>query len=719
MNNDFLAEAQAGTKPAEAVDPDVLISELTQAVTDGQWYGQRNARANDVRFCRWEGQSEDGKKHSAALGRPARPWEGSSDVRIRTADEIVNDEVRMLLASMRRAGFQAVAIGTEDLENANRVTQLLRWQMGTQMRSELRRELELAAQWREHYGSALSCVEWQQELRRVSVPVTLEDAAMLFAEPELAVVQSQEEVPPILDAAMQAVVDVLREREITTVLGRAFPLATRSELRKAVRTLREGGVAEMDQAEVFNGAPRWSALQTFVDVFFPVNTWDIQRARWVAHRELVTESELRNRIETQDYDPDWVEKAVKQKGSSLSVIDGGWWAGRWGAAGAPRGISGWNDEAKNLIEIFHFYYKQNTRGNVTEVIKCVTHPGVPEICGWSGRCPYEHGLYPYVVHQREYPARCILESRGVSELADTWQEEIKRQRDSRVDRTDLTTLPPVLVPVSRSALKLEFGPGAQWPKRKGEEFEWMRVPPFDQGSIEIEKATERTIDRYFGRISETNPADRAVLYQQHLVDGWLNEIEQLAAMTLQLDQQYLPDEIAIRVMGAPIRLSRAEIQGKFDFQMVFDVRNLNADLLKEKMELMNTYVLPLDRFGQVNTSVLLQMTLGAVDPQMAQMVLQSLDDASGKQVQEEQDVLTKMVAGMEPPMEPTPGMNYQLRLQTLQQAVQANPELQQMIQSRPILQQMIEARMQFLTHQVQQQQNAVIGRVGAQPVLQG
>jgi len=432
----------------------------------------------------------------------------------------------------------------------------------------------------------------------------------------------------------------------------------------------------------------------------------------VAHRELVTETELRDRVQTEDYDAEWVDKAIEQKGRTIIFSDASW-SRNWYSGQQLNFL----DEAKDLIEVFHFYYKVSTRGGLPQVRKCVLHAGVPDTEAWSGEMPYDHGKYPYVLHVREHLSRCVLDSRGVPELASSWQQSIKAQHDSRVDRTSLVTLPPVLVPPTRGAQRLAFGPGVQRPKRRGEEIEWMRVPPFDGASIEIEKSTERMVDRYFGRISETNPPDRAMLYQQHLVDMWLGELEQVASMVLQLDQQYLPDEVAIRVANGPVRLNRSEIQGQFDMQMVFDVRNLNAELLKEKLNLINTMVLPLDRFGAVDLAKMVQITMGAVDPTMADMVLQDVETASAQQVNEEQDILAKMVAGMETPMEPGPGINYGLRAQVLQESVQKNPELQQMIQARPILQQMIEARLQFLTFQAQQQENANIGRVGAQSVL--
>jgi len=98
-------------------------------------------------------------------------------------------------------------------------------------------------------------------------------------------------------------------------------------------------------------------------------------------------------------------------------------------------------------------------------------------------------------------------------------------------------------------------------------------------------------------------------------------------------------------------------------------------------------------------------------------VLQPMSQATQSQISDEQNALTQMVAGIEPPLTPSPGMNYQLRFQTLQQAIQANPELQQMIQVRPVLQKMVENRAKFFNFQLQQASNATIGRVGTSPTL--
>jgi hypothetical protein len=54
----------------------------------------------------------------------------------------------------------------------------------------------------------------------------------------------------------------------------------------------------------------------------------------------------------------------------------------------------------------------------------------------------------------------------------------------------------------------------------------------------------------------------------------------------------------------------------------------------------------------------------------------------------------------------------------LQGIIQANPALQQRLQQDEIFRSMIEARMKGFNFQMQQQQNAQIGRQGTLPALQ-
>ena len=61
------------------------------------------------------------------------------------------------------------------------------------------------------------------------------------------------------------------------------------------------------------------------------------------------------------------------------------------------------------------------------------------------------------------------------------------------------------------------------------------------------------------------------------------------------------------------------------------------------------------------------------------------------------------------------GQNFQARLLVLQGALQRNPRLQQVAQEWPDFGEMLQRRADFLTQQINQQQNRMIGVYGTAP----
>jgi hypothetical protein len=98
-------------------------------------------------------------------------------------------------------------------------------------------------------------------------------------------------------------------------------------------------------------------------------------------------------------------------------------------------------------------------------------------------------------------------------------------------------------------------------------------------------------------------------------------------------------------------------------------------------------------------------------------LVQDIGAATAAEQEDEQGAFAKIAAGTEPPLKEG-GQNAQVRLQTLQTIIQSNPAVQQRYQQDEIFRSMIDARAQAFQFQLQQQQNAVIGRTGAQPALQ-
>jgi len=139
--------------------------------------------------------------------------------------------------------------------------------------------------------------------------------------------------------------------------------------------------------------------------------------------------------------------------------------------------------------------------------------------------------------------------------------------------------------------------------------------------------------------------------------------------------------------------------------------------LEAKMSFLTQNLVPLDSMGVIDRAQLIKVMLGSVDQNLANLLVRDIGAATQMEQEDEQGAFAKIAAGTEPPLKEG-GQNAQIRLQTLQQIIQSNPAVMQRYQQDEIFRKMIDARMQAFNFQLQQQQNAVIGRTGAQPALQ-
>jgi hypothetical protein len=562
---------------------------------------------------------------------------------------------------------------------------------------DLRREVRLAAEFRETYGLAVMAVDWQQTTRTEIKRFTLEEAQVMV----------QESQDPNLAALLEIVMDPLQEETAAELLGQVVP-----ELGKVskVRALRDKGEVEWESPYIFESKPVWTALEAWEDVIFPIQTFSLQRAAFVARRELLNEVELRERAAVEGWDEGWVEEAVKHKGQLKRIH-----------LNLHRTDQFLYEQLRDLIEVWHVFRKENDpKTDAVRVTRSVISYHVPDKAAVHELLPYAHGMYPFVELPRERSTRPLLESRGVPELVQTAQEEIKIQRDYRADRASISILPPVRVPANRGKFDLVMGPGVQIPERRPNEIGWMDPPRPDAGSIEVENATRFDVNNYFGRMAEGVPPQMSMLHTQEMVDSWLLDMKLCIIQTMALAQQYLTPEEVSRVTGnASLAFSASpqDIRGRFDITAEFDARLLDAEALGAKLDYLAKILVPMDSFGVIDRVGLIKYMFQAVDPNMASMLVQDIGAATQAEVEDEQSAFAKIAAGTEPPLKEG-GQNAQVRLQTLQQIVQSNPAVQQRYQQDEIFRKMIDARAQAFQFQLQQQQNAVIGRVGAQPALQ-
>lgn len=673
-----------------------LIGLVEQAETDAANYWTRKNLNYNLRYCLWPGQDDSGRKLSSILGKPAFPWDGATDSKVRLADMVINERVRMLKSAYAKSRMSVVPTETTDIAAGKKVDTVIRWLLNSHCAAMTKREIALAANIRETYGLAVMGVFWRRTTRNEVLTFRLDSLQQTFAEtgdPQIALI-------------LEAILDPTQEEAVARQMEELLPgEGTVANVRK----LRETGEFSYDSPYIFENLPDWQAYEPWEDIVFPPSTYDLQRAPFIACRELLREDELREREVTEDYDPKWVAEAVKHKGVYRRN---------------SRNLHRMTDtillsDDRDLIEVWRVYQKKwNEDVGAMEVHCTHIQPHVPAMAAKSEPMGYEHGQYPFVELPLERTSRPIIESRGVPELVATHQSEIKTQRDFRADRASLTILPPLKVPANRGKLDIVLGPAKQLPERRPNEFEWMAPPVQDNATIEIEAATRRDVDEYFGVPRPDLAPQRSLLAQQDLVDTWLADCSLILQQTFQLAQQYLDDIQFVRVAGGmpmPFRASRDEIQGKYDLRLDFDARNYDTQALQTKLKAL-LELIPLDVMGVVDRVGLVQFLFSTIDPNMAEFLIRPVDAAAQQEIEDEQLAYTKIAAGTEPPLKPE-GENAQLRLQTLQQIINSNPAIQQRYQQDEIFRSMLDARLQSHRFKLQQQENAQIGRVGAQPAL--
>jgi hypothetical protein len=513
-----------------------------------------------------------------------------------------------------------------------------------------------------------------------------------------------------------------------------FELAKKTA-RRLARELREEGRTKIPVPGIQRNRPVFMALALDEDFFFPNDATDLENARALFWREWITEEQLRERVVSKEWDADWVEYVAKHGKGTVGPNAQPAGAASGSYTGGAQSHGKTLLETKNLYGILHCFEKRSNEDGVPGIYYTVIHPGIQELLKKSpvnAKVPdhaftellnYAHGEYPFTLFRREHLSRRIDDSRGYGEVAFPWQRVVKTELDMRTDRNTLATNPPLHHPKGRPPAK--WGPGVKVPGQKSD-YQYAEIPQWDPGSENNSKDVYVMADRYFGRQHEGMDPVRMQVLQQSTVDNWLSCWALAITQMWQLMQQFLPDQISYRMIGdakgQTIHTTRAEIQGKFDISVKFDTEMLDDQKRQQKTAGIIDLVEKLDTEGVTDHSALLALMLGWIDPDVPETILKPAENATAQEVEDEKTVFARMWAGVGTDVKP--GQAYQLRLQVLQDCIGGkdpatgapkNPAAMQRYQQDEQFKNLVDARMQQLNFQVEQRQNAVIGRLGGKP----
>jgi hypothetical protein len=684
-------------------DLKVLLKEYNESLYNGSSL-DRLAACDDIRYCRWYGQTDDGKKHSDARqdGKPAMPWEGASDVRVRLVDRTINDISALLITAFQRSQLRVSGVTLDDGGPATGSSTLMRWILENRQSRELYSEAYLGAQYALSYGWTVYHITWDQESAIRRQKVTMDD---LMAIQE----QYKEQAPDsVLANISEMIQSGSNDDYLASNLSQLLNNASVSKCKKMVVALRERGEAEIEEPYIIKNMPCVTALKPYDEITFPQETTDLQRARVIYRRTFLTEVELRSMGVNDGWDKDFIEAAAAQLGKAsmyndpsltpvTNVLSTNVWRG------------------KNMIEIVYAYARQIGPEGIPAIYFTVFSPQVGnELYAKHEILDYYHGKYPFVGYAREVTRRPIMESRGVPEISRTDQDEIKAQHDSLRDRTALETLPPIKVAKRIGALN-RIGPAVQLPVTTKDDYTFLDPPAGNpQIAFSMIERVEAQHAAYYGLTSKYVEDVRSQLLQQSVVNGWLHCWTEIYQQVFTLALQYLTPEEKMRICGMDLPARATEIQGGFDFIVKFDVREVDTNLVMEKLDAISKFAVPMDSSGVIDRNKLVKAILETISPDAAKDLIVESEQASQKMFRDVQTDIGLMLLGNAPQLvENDPSA--QNKLQLAQQILSQNPKAQQALQGDENFQQLFQQYVQNLQMSLQQEQNKQVGRTGVAP----
>lgn len=750
-------------------DIEHLLVELRRSL-DGAHalnYFQRMELNHDTRHCWWPGQTPDGRKWPTADRKlmPGQkpgdvfPWPGATDSRVPLIEEIITERVTLKRVALQR-GQQRIGprnLSPDDDPQAKAVL----WSQTADYYNDVAREtLHTAsaqvADIAEEYGLGILYVGWEQRLETVRKSISADELLALAVNAALAMAKAQgieptpEQQQQVMETAAARLGEIILDPEmqprLIEVLVQYDPEMSVAEARRVSTQLKVGEPVDYYVARAKDGKPEWRALTPFIDVWFPAGTTRIKDAAWVAISEWVTRVELDERVEAQAYNKGWVDEVKGHPGRALSIegVDGlsahNWILGNGGVRQVihTAGQSGLTSEVnRDLFQIIHVFWRATAVGGAPAIFHTVLHEQVTDAAAAHQCCEYAHGDYPFVEHLREHSAPYLLASRGVGEVSYTQQNEVKVQHDLRSDNASILLKPPIRVPINQAGGSVDLRPGAQIPMRNTAgmgQLEPFKLGADPRGSQEVELTTRQMINAYWQRGADVEPEVK-ITARQLLVSDFLADIRRAQLKTFQLVQEFAPDEIkAAFVGGMPVQLTvtKEEIQGQASLELDFDVADLDPGLTEQRVKAI-TALKGMDTENLLPLQPLLKALTAWLLPSHWRFLVQDSSQRAIEEAADERRVIGDILNGLEPAY--VPGQNHAVRLEELKRVfgieVDKEGNVRQMLPmgeegsftkpqrtatEDPDVAKLVGNRLKFHSFQLQQQENAGVGRLGVEPI---
>jgi hypothetical protein len=627
----------------------------------------------------WDGKSDDLRKN----GANAFPWQGASDQEVNVVGERIDLYVALFDQALARSHIKAFPTSMSAMPRAAVVSGFLKWMRSTYI-PDFKRQMELGGNYLMEKGIMVSYVGWNREKRSYLQSVSLE--------------QIGEASPDLVELILSGQDDEL----LLNLIQDSFPDLSTKRAKKAIKDLRKMGVAEIPLPRQTVDCPVVYACAPDGEVMFPSYISDPQRAPYMFWRTFLTAQELEKKVTNEGWDRKWVDNAIETlRGKDSMYLDG-----EKVKTQTRLPITDDND----LVMVVYAYQRLIDEEDGSEGIYCtVFHPQTEGFAKHELLNGYDD--YPFVVTRLANDQKRMYEVQTFSDILRGPQMQIKTERDSRIDRASLATLPPIMHPAGRPPS--DWGPGRRVPYRRLGEIAFGPIPPRDDGSVESELAMRGQADRAIG-LDLTNPLSSA--RQQYYIGKFLDHVRDVLAMAWKLYQRMGPDEVFFQVTGNPNPqvMQKGSPDDNFSITVSFDSTSTDPETAETQLKNM-VQLVQLDRNGIMDVNKLLEFAASSINPIFADYVLQPVEEAQQKVAKGVTDDLAKIFAGIEVPAQPN---GAQIAMQMVQAYVQ-QPDVAARAQSDEAFAARLQKYSSQYAFQLQQAQNAEIGRIGTAPAEMG
>jgi len=662
-------------------EPDIgaLANAYDTCLIDLDYYFESCLRSYNDRRNIWDGKSDDLRKN----GANAFPWQGASDQEVNVVGERIDMYVSLFDQALARSHIKAFPTSMAAMPKAAVVSGFLKWMRSSYI-PDFKRQMELGGNYLMEKGIMVSYVGWNREKRSYLQSVSLEQIAELSPDLVELILSGEDD---------QVLIDLMQE---------SFPELSTKRAKKAIKDLRKMGAAEIPLPRQTVDCPVVYACAPDGEVMFPSYISDPQRAPYMFWRTFLTAQELEKKVANEGWDRKWVDNAIETlRGKDSMYLDG-----EKVKTQTRLPITDDND----LVMIVYAYQRLIDEEDGSEGIYCtVFHPQTDGYAKHELLNGYDD--YPFVVTRLANDQKRMYEVQTFSDILRGPQMQIKTERDSRIDRASLATLPPIMHPAGRPPA--DWGPGRRVGYRRLGEIAFGPIPPRDDGSVESELSMRSQADRAIG-LDLANPLSSA--RQQYYIGKFLDHVKDVLTMAWKLYQRMGPDEVFFQVTGNPNPqvMTKGSPDENFSIMVSFDSLSNDPETAETQLKNM-VQLVQLDRNGIMDVNKLLEFAASSINPIFADYVLQPVEEAQQKIAKNVTDDLAKIFSGIEVPAQPN---GAQIAMQMVQAYVQ-QPDVAARAQSDEAFAARLQKYASQYQFQLQQAQNAEIGRIGTAPAEMG